>query len=165
MSRPAKLPLFALALLALAQGEPGSARAPATPADRHPPTSAPFSTTIQFSFQLNDLQTNHQFQGQTNSFDVTYEYVGVLKGAPAGVVNPVAADTFPYFETIRDDMKAFILSYGDKDNFYELMGSDIGRHLLERYSQLKWIEIVIHIPAFGPVHAERTAKVRVTRAW
>lgn len=164
MRRPARLPLIALALFALAQGEQGSARTRATAAVPHPATSAPFRTSIQFSFQLNDLQTNHQFQGQTNSFDVTYEYVGVLKGAPAGVVNPVAADTFPYFETIRDDMKAYVLSYRNKDNFYELMGTDLGRHLLERYPQLRWIEIVIHIPAFGPVHAERTAKVRVARA-
>jgi hypothetical protein len=154
------LPLFALALLALAQGEPGVAKArPAQPV-----ASSVLRTTIQFNFQINDLLTNHQFAGQTNSFDVTYEYVGTLKGAPAGVVNPVAHDTFPYFESVRDDMKNYILSYPDQENFYELMGSDIGRYLLGRYPQMRWIEVVIQIPAFGPVGFVRTAKVRVERA-
>ncbi len=164
MSRPARLLPIAVALLALVQSEQGKARLHPAPAARHSATPAPFRTTIQFSFQLNDLLTNHQFQGQTNSFDVTYEYFGVLKGAPAGVVNPVAADTFPYFETVRNDMRDYILSYKDGEDFYELMGSNVGRHLLERYPQMRWIEIVIHIPAFGPVHAERAARVRVARA-
>lgn len=97
---------------------------PAAPAAQQAGPVEKFDTTIQFSFALEDLLTNQQFPGQHNSFYVTYEYTGTLKGAvPGPAAHSVATDTFPYFESIRNDMKEYILSYPNKDEFYELLGS------------------------------------------
>src|SRR5262249_5535734 len=62
-----------------------------------------FTARIAFRFDILDLVTGHQFEGQKNSFHVEYEYAAVLKGAtfdPKG--HAVPATTYPYFQSVRD---------------------------------------------------------------
>src|SRR5262245_43901476 len=109
-------------------------------------------SSIAFSFEIRNLRTDHQFDGQTNTFLVTYEYGGILKGAafdPKG--NTVNADTYPYFQEVRDRIISFVAAYPDKKDFYEVFGLNIARHILTFYPQIRKIEITIEIPAHGGV--------------
>ena len=127
------------------------------------PAAEILHTKIRFSFELDDLQTDHQFPGQRNSFHVTYEYAGLLKGEPASTFHTVSNDTFPFFETVRNDLRNYVVSYKDKGDFYEIFGANAAAYLLTRYPQLKWIEITIRVPAFGPVTSDRTAVIHTSR--
>ena len=117
-----------------------------------------------FGFDVADLETDHQFPGQRNTFHVSYQYRDGLHGAgfdPGG--HEVAADTYPYFQDIRDRMIAFIRGYPDKTDFYEVFLGDVARDLMQRYPQLQWIDIRVDVPAFGGVPTARTGSVHMTR--
>jgi hypothetical protein len=121
-------------------------------------------TVVRFGFDIPNLTTNHQFEGQQNTFHVMYEYAGVLKGGgfdPKG--RSVSAETFPYFQTIRDDIIQYIHDYPDKNNFYELFGIDICDHVIERYPQIREVTLKIDTPAYQGVAVDRTETVVVTR--
>jgi len=125
---------------------------------------AKFSAEVRFRFDILNLVTNHQFEGQTNSFHVSYKYSGLLAGGgfdPKG--HKVAKDAFPYFQTVRDDIISYIQSYPDKEDFYELFGTNICKHVLRKYPQIIEIGISIDIPAFAGVAIDRGETVMATR--
>lgn len=121
-------------------------------------------TVIHFGFDILNMTTNHQFEGQQNSFHVTYEYSGELKGGgfdPKG--HAVSAESFPYFQTVRDDITRYVQEYPDKGDFYELFGKAICEHVMERYPQIREITLKMDIPSYGGVAIDRTETVVVTR--
>ncbi len=129
-----------------------------------PVAAQKFDTTVRFSFDILDLVTNHQFEGQRNSFHVTYEYAAVLQGGgfdPKG--HTVKADAFPYFQTVRDGIIEHVRNYPDSVEFYELFANNIARKVLKTYPQIRWIELGIDIPAYKDVQLDRKVWVRVAR--
>lgn len=135
----------------------------ASPASQATPAQA-LETTIRFSFEILDMVTNHLFDGQTNSFFVTYEYAAPLRGGnfdPAG--HSVLNDTFPYFQTVRDDIMDYVRRYSRPSDFYEVFASNIARYVMERYAQFRWVDLTIRAPAFAGVAFDRTVNVRVAR--
>lgn len=93
---------------------------------------------IAFRFDILNAVTNHQFAGQRNSFHVEYEYAGVLKGAefdPTGHAVPVT--TYPYFQSVRDQILDYIAKYPDQDDFYEVFGMNICRRVMQEFPQIQ----------------------------
>jgi len=126
--------------------------------------SVQVDSSIRFSFDINDLITNHQFKGQKNSFHVLYEYAGLLKGGefdPQG--HKVAVETFPYFQSVRGEIVNFVQNYPDADDFYELFGEDICADIMRAFPQIKRIELTIDVPAFAAVNIDRRITVVLTR--
>lgn len=120
--------------------------------------------TLSFRFAILNLMTNHQFDGQLNSFHVEYEYAGSLDGGgfdPQG--HAVAANTFPYFQSVRNDIIQFATEYKDKNNFYELFGEDICRFVIRKYPQIRKITLTIDIPAYKEVDLDRGATIVMVR--
>jgi hypothetical protein len=129
------------------------------------PTASPvLRSEVGFGFDIVDLQTDHQFPGQRSTFHVSYVYRDGLQGAgfdPAG--HSVPADTYPYFQDIRDGMVAFIRTYPDKGDFYEVFLGNLARDVMTRYPQLTSLDIRIDVPAYGGVLTARTGTVHTTR--
>jgi hypothetical protein len=121
-------------------------------------------TTILFSFDIRKLQTDHQFKGQRNTFRFTYEYSGILKspGTDAKGYN-VPANTYPFFQEVRSNAIEYIRTYPTKGDFYEVFGLNICRYILERYSQIRRIELEIEIPGHGGVKLDRREKIVLVR--
>jgi hypothetical protein len=120
--------------------------------------------SIRFSFDIVDLTTNHQFKGQKNSFHVSYEYSGVLKGGTFDTQgHKVSAETFPYFQSVRNEIVGFVQKYSDVDDFYELFGEDICEDILESFPQIRRIELTIDVPAFAEVNVDRRVTVVLSR--
>jgi hypothetical protein len=120
--------------------------------------------TISFRFDIAKLVTNHQFEGQVNSFHVEYEYAGTLAGGgfdPQG--HAVPANIFPYFQLVRDDIIQFAKDYPDKADFYELFGTNICRFIMKRYPQIRKMTLVIDIPAYKDVDVDRSTTIVVVR--
>jgi len=119
---------------------------------------------IVFRFDIANLVTNHQLEGQRNTFHAEYEYAGQLKGASYDLRgHAVAADTYPYFQAVRQDMVRFIGEYADKKDFYELFGSDICRFVLEKYPQIRRIKLTIDIPAYKEIDVDRSEEIEMER--
>lgn len=132
--------------------------------DSKPRQSAPVDSLIKFSFDIMDLVTNHQFAGQKNSFHVSYEYAGVLKGGafdPKG--HKVSSETFPYFQSVRNEMISFVQNYSDAKDFYELFGDDICEDVLQAFPQIRRIELTIDVPAFAEVNVDRRVTIVLSR--
>jgi len=154
---------------------PGKQAAAATPsggtktgADSVPtkrvPADGELKETLSFRFAILNLMTNHQFDGQLNSFHVEYEYAGSLEGGgfdPQG--HAVGANTFPYFQSVRNDIIQFATEYKDKNNFYELFGEDICRFVMRKYPQIRKITLTIDIPAYKEVDLDRGATIVMVR--
>jgi hypothetical protein len=141
---------------AAACGSPTQPPAPAAGTTLH--------SEVGFGFDIVDVQTDHQFPGQHSTFHVSYVYRNGLQGAgfdPAG--HTVPADTYPYFQDIRDGMVAYIGAYPDRGDFYEVFLDNLARDVMTRYSQLTSIEIRIDVPAYGGVPTARTGSVRMVR--
>jgi len=137
----------------------GSPTQPPTPAAGTTPHSE-----VGFGFGIVDLQTDHQFPGQRSTFHVSYVYRDGLQGAgfdPAG--HTVPANTYPYFQDIRDGMVAYIRTYPDKGDFYEVFLGNLARDVMTRYPQLTSLDVRIDVPAYGGVPTGRTGTVRVSR--
>jgi len=120
--------------------------------------------SVRFHFDISNMVTGHQFQGQINTFHVTYEYEGLLKGGgfdPKG--HNVSPDTFPYFQEVREDMIKFIKHYPDRDDFYEVFGTHICEHVLQLYPQIREISLEVDIPAYAGVKLHRAETVVVAR--
>lgn len=120
--------------------------------------------TIQFGFDIPKLRTDHQFNGQKNSFRLRYDYAAILEGGgfdPKG--HEVAAGTYPYFQEVRTSVIDYIHEYPDKSDFYEVFGLNICRHLMAKYPQIRRIELVIEIPAYSKVKLDRQAKLVMVR--
>lgn len=129
-----------------------------------PPPGSSLHSQVGFGFDIVDLQTDHQFPGQRSTFHVSYLYRDGLQGAgfdPAG--HTVPTDTYPYFQDIRDSMVAFIQSYPDKGDFYEVFLGNLARDVMTRYPQLTSLDIRIDVPAYGGVSTARTGTVHTTR--
>jgi len=119
---------------------------------------------IVFRFDIANLVTNHQLEGQRNTFHVEYEYAGQLKGAGYDLQgHAVAADTYPYFQAVRQDMIRYINEYADKKDFYELFGTDICRFVLEKYPQIRRIRLTIDIPAYKEIDVDRSEEIEMER--
>jgi hypothetical protein len=134
------------------------------PADGDAGAEPSLKETLSFRFAILNLMTNHQFNGQLNSFHVEYEYAGSLEGGgfdPQG--HAVAANTFPYFQSVRNDIIQFATEYKDKNNFYELFGEDICRFVLRKYPQIRKITLTIDIPAYKEVDLDRGATIVMVR--
>ncbi len=120
--------------------------------------------TISFRFDISSLMTNHQFEGQLNTFHVEYEYSGRLSGGgfdPKG--HKVRASDFPYFQSVRNDIIKFAMEYPDKTDFYEIFGENICRFILRQYPQIRRITLSIDIPAYKSVDVDRSATVVLAR--
>jgi hypothetical protein len=120
--------------------------------------------TISFRFDIAKLMTNHQFEGQLNSFHVEYEYAGTLAGGgfdPNG--HAVPANIFPYFQLVRDDIIQFAKDYADKSDFYEVFGTNICRFIMRKYPQIRKMTLVIDIPAYKDVDVDRGTTIVVVR--
>ncbi|MBZ5521308.1 MAG: hypothetical protein LAP21_03525 [Acidobacteriia bacterium] len=133
-------------------------------ADGKPRQSAQVDSLIRFSFDIMDVLTNHQFAGQKNSFHVSYEYARVLKGGafdPKG--HEVSSETFPYFQSVRNEMVSFVQHYSDAADFYELFGEDICKDILQSFPQIRRIELTIDIPAFAEVNIDRRVTIVLSR--
>jgi hypothetical protein len=123
-----------------------------------------FEIATRFGFDVIGLLTNHQFAGQRNTFRVDYEYAAILRGGgfdPAG--HQVGADAYPYFQLVRNDLIEFVTGYPNRTEFYELFGQNLVRHLMNRYPQIRWLEITIEVPAHGEVQIDRRVTVRAER--
>jgi len=119
---------------------------------------------IVFRFDIANLVTNHQLEGQRNTFHVEYEYAGQLKGAGYDLQgHAVAADTYPYFQAVRQDMIRYINEYADKKDFYELFGTDICRFVLGKYPQIRRIKLTIDIPAYKEIDVDRSEEIEMER--
>ena len=157
---------WALALGALVLIEPRAVAAQAlneNSSGKHT-TSERLDASIQFSFDIRDLVTNQQFEGQRNSFSVTYEYAASLRGGPFDPNgHPVSTDSFPYFQTVQDDIVSYVRQYPDRSDFYEVFASNIARHVMGRYRQFRWMELKVRVPAFAGVTTDRTVVVRMIR--
>jgi len=119
---------------------------------------------IAFRFDILNAVTNHQFAGQRNSFHVEYEYAGVLKGAefdPKG--HAVPAETYPYFQSVRETITDYIAKYPDQDDFYEVFGMNICRRVMREFPQIQKITLRIDTPAYGPVNVDRGETITVER--
>lgn len=137
----------------------GSSTRPPAPA-----TGPTLRAEVGFGFDIVDLQTDHQFPGQRSTFHVAYVYRDGLQGAgfdPSG--HTVPADTYPYFQDIRDGMTASVHSYPDKGDFYEVFLGNLARDVMTRYPQLTSLDIRIDVPAYGGVPTARTGTVHMTR--
>jgi len=138
---------------------------PGCPAQR--PVEGPggnLPASIAFRFDILDMVTNHQFAGQKNSFHVEYQYGGMLKGGefdPAG--HAASAKTFPYFQSVRNAILAYVARYPDKDDFFEVFGVNICRHVLREFPQIQKITLRIDIPAYGGVDLDRGETITVER--
>lgn len=122
------------------------------------------SETISFRFDIPKLVTNHQFEGQMNSFHVEYEYASGLAGPGFGAKgHDVPANIYPYFESVRDDIVKFAREYPDKWDFYEIFGVKICRFILGKYPQIRKITLTIDVPAYGEVDMDRSETVMVVR--
>lgn len=131
-------------------------------ANEIPPSS---EAIIAFSFDIQNLVTNHQFAGQRNTFHVTYEYAGGLTGGGFDTKgHSVSPDTYPYFQLVRNDLLAYIKDYPNKNNFYEVFGMDICAYLLGRYPQIKRIVLKVDVPAYRDINIDRTETITLTRA-
>lgn len=120
--------------------------------------------TIAFRFDISGLKTDHQFQGQLNTFHVEYEYSGTLEGAafdPQG--HAVAANTFPYFQSVRNDIIKFATEYPDRNDFYEIFGTKICRFVMRQYPQIRKMTLTIDVPAYKGVDVDRSETVVVVR--
>src|SRR5689334_21928599 len=120
--------------------------------------------TISFRFAIADLKTDHQFEGQLNTFHVEYEYAGGLAGGgfdPQG--HAVAANTFPYFQAVRDDIIKFATEYPDKSDFYEVFGTKICRFVMRRYPQIRRMTLTIDVPAYKEVAVDRSETIVIAR--
>lgn len=140
----------------------GSPAAPPAPAPAPAPDTA-LRSQVGFGFDINDLQTDHQFPGQRSTFHVSYIYRDGLQGAgfdPAG--HTVPADTYPYFQDIRDGMVTYVRAYPDKGDFYEVFLGNLARDVMTRYPQLTSLDIRIDVPAYGGVPTARTGTVHMT---
>ena len=119
---------------------------------------------IAFRFDIANLVTNHQLEGQRNTFHVEYEYAGTLKGAGYDLKgHEVAANTYPYFQSVRQDIIRYIQEYSDKKDFYELFGTNICHFVLEKYPQIRRIKLTIEIPAYKEIDVDRSEEIEVTR--
>ena len=133
------------------------------PAHVHTGKAAAVSATVGFGFDIKDLQTNHQFPGQKNTFHVSYIYRRVMAGGdfdPQG--HPVSADVYPYFQQVRDGMISYAMTYKPIDDFYELYGYNIASHVLKSYPQIKQITLDIDVPAWGGVKFDRTVHIQLS---
>ena len=120
--------------------------------------------TISFRFDIAGLKTNHQFEGQLNTFHVEYEYSGSLKGGgydPKG--HSVSADSFPYFQSVRNDIIKFATEYSDKSDFYEIFGMKICEFVMHKYPQIRKITLSIDVPAFKDVEVNRGETITIVR--
>ena len=120
--------------------------------------------TISFRFAIANLKTDHQFEGQLNTFHVEYEYAGGLAGAgfdPQG--HAVAANTFPYFQAVRDDIIKFATEYPDKSDFYEVFGTKICRFVMRQYPQIRKMTLTIDVPAYKEVAVDRSETIVMAR--
>ncbi len=120
--------------------------------------------TISFRFEIAGLKTNHQFEGQLNTFHVEYEYSGSLRGGgydPKG--HAVSADSYPYFQSVRNDIIKFIAEYPDKSDFYEIFGTNICKFVLQKYPQIRKITLTIDIPAFREIDVDRAETITLVR--
>ena len=120
--------------------------------------------TIAFRFDIAGLKTDHQFEGQVNTFHVEYEYSGALEGAgfdPQG--HAVPANTFPYFQAVRNDIIKFATEYPDKNDFYEIFGTNICRFVMRQYPQIRKMTLTIDVPAYKDVDVDRSETVVVVR--
>ena len=154
MPRPTAVLLGLALLIVLTACGTASAQAPA----------AGLHAEVGFGFVIVDLQTDHQFPGQRSTFHVSYVYRDGLQGAgfdPTG--HAVPADTYPYFQDIRDGMVAYVRDYPDKGDFYEVFLGNLARDVMTRYPQLTALDIRIDVPAFGGVPTARTGTVHMTR--
>lgn len=123
-----------------------------------------FREKIAFRFDIANLVTNHQLEGQRNTFHVEYEYAGQLKGPGYDLKgHEVAANTYPYFQSVRQDMIRYINEYSDKRDFYEVFGSNICRFVLQKYPQIRSIRLTIDIPAYKEIDVDRSEAVEVVR--
>jgi hypothetical protein len=157
-----KTPLWVCVILFLC-ANPAITQSPNHIANQHS-KSVQLDSSIRFSFDINDLITNHQFKGQKNSFHVLYEYAGLLKGGafdPQG--HKVSSKTFPYFQSVRSEIVDFVQNYHDIDDFYELFGEDICADIMRVFPQIKRIELTIDVPAFAAVNIDRRITVVLTR--
>jgi hypothetical protein len=127
-------------------------------------TSQQVETVLSFGFDITDLETNHQFAGQHNTFRVDYEYGAVLKGGsfdPKGhLVNP---DAFPYFQVVRDDIASYVKDYKSKKDFYEVLLYNLGKYLMTKYPQLRKLDIRVEVPAHAAVQLDRRARIVLNR--
>jgi hypothetical protein len=113
-------------------------------------------SSIKFSFDILNMVTNHQFDGQQNSFHMTYEYVTILKQPPFDSKGGhVASDIYPFFQNVRSDIIRYIDTYPSKNDFYEIFGLNMCRYVLESYPQIKSIEMTIDIPGYKGVTIDR----------
>jgi hypothetical protein len=120
--------------------------------------------TISFRFDIAGLKTNHQFEGQLNTFHVEYEYSGRLKSGgydPKG--HSVSADSFPYFQSVRNDIIKFATEYSDKSDFYEIFGTKICEFVMHKYPQIRKITLSIDVPAFKDVDVDRGETITIVR--
>jgi hypothetical protein len=127
-------------------------------------SNSSLSDAISFRFDILNLVTNHQFPGQKNSFHVEYEYEGDLGGSgfdPTG--HTVAADRFPYFQSVRNDIIDFATRYKNRDDFYEVYGDNICHFIMGKYPQIRKMTVSIDIPAYKGVAIARGETVIVTR--
>lgn len=119
---------------------------------------------IAFRFDIANLVTNHQLEGQRNTFHVEYEYAGTLKGAGYDLKgHEVAANTYPYFQSVRQDIIRYIQEYSDKKDFYELFGTNICHFVLEKYPQIRRIKLTIEIPAYKEIDVDRSEEIEMMR--
>jgi hypothetical protein len=108
--------------------------------------------------------TNHQLEGQTNTFHVEYEYGSPLKGAGYDLKgHAVAADTYPYFQTVRQDIIRYVEGYSDKNDFYELFGTDICHFVLGKYPQIRRIKLTIDVPAYKEIEVDRSEEIEAVK--
>ena len=118
----------------------------------------------KFSFSVENITTHQQFIGQENSFYVTYSY---LPDLVSGDFNPhgydVNSQTYPFYQNIKDELIEFVMKYKDKTVFYEILGQDLAKHLLQIFPQLKSVELIIKIFAYGGVKDNRNAHISLLR--
>jgi hypothetical protein len=126
--------------------------------------AVPADATISFSFDIANMRTDHQFKGQRDTFHVTYDYAGVLAGPGLDTQgHAVPADTYPYFQEVRAKLIAFIQTYADKNDFYEIFGMKICQYLLAQYPQIRRVQLAIDVPPWGSVKLARREMVTLVR--
>jgi hypothetical protein len=162
--------IFALVLGVAALLSPSCGTAPSgdilAPAWWLPSTPPPAGDVpdLQFAFVCRDVRTNQHLAGQRNTIFCRYAYRGVLASSPVDLPGrEVSSAAYPYYQTIRDDLLRFLVDYPDKTAFYENLVYQAAQALMDKYDQLRWIQISIVAEAHPLVAQERAATITLTR--
>ena len=75
----------------------------------------------------------------------------------------VPATTYPYFQSVRDAITEYIAKYPDRNDFYEVFGLNICRHVMRGFPQIRKITLRIDTPAWGPVQLDRGETITMER--